>query len=143
MSCRWGQSKGSLEAKRPFSPTFRPFTCHTGTVKYLLLALSFLLLAGCAPTTSSQTDTSLRQPAFTLWFDDANRVQRTTTKNEEALQPAWVIVQNGDVVLERNAIGETVYRYFKDEEGVYTIYLKVWTGERYEVASNVVSYRIE
>lgn len=111
-------------------------------MRYFLFVLSSLLLAGCAPTTSSQTDASLQQP-FTLWFDAANRVHRTTLQNEEALQPTWVIIQNGDVVLEQSAVGETVYTYFEDEPGLYTLHLEAWTGERFEVASNVVSYRIE
>ena len=143
MSCRWGQSKGWLEAKRSFSPTFHPFTCHTRAVRYFLSVLSSLLLASCVPTTSSQADSSLQQPAFTLWFDAANRVHRTTLQNEASLQPTWVIVQDGDVVLEQSAVGKTIYTYFKDEPGLYTLHLEAWTGERFEVASNVVSYKLE
>ena len=103
--------------------------------------MTFSLLVGCAPTAT--TAPSTERPTYTLWFDAANRIHRTALEDESAWQPTWVIIQNGDVVLERSAVGETEYGYFKDEPGIYTVYLKAWTGERYEVASNVVSYRIE
>jgi len=46
-------------------------------------------------------------------------------------------------VLQKNALGETSYRYFRDDAGVYTVFLKVWVGDRYQAASNVESYKID
>ena len=111
-------------------------------MKPLLAALvvSISLLAGCAPAAAPTQEVG---PTYTLWFDTANRIHRTLVENESRWQPTWVIIQNGDVVLERSAMDEAVYTYFKDEPGIYTVYLKAWTGESYEVASNVVSYQIE
>ena len=111
------------------------------SIVFFVVFSAVTLLTSCAPTTT--TETKPERPTYTLWFDTANRVHRTAFQNEATWRPTWVIIQNGDVVLERNALNETIYQYFRNEPGIYTIYLKAWTGQRYEVASNVVSYRLE
>jgi hypothetical protein len=49
----------------------------------------------------------------------------------------WVIDGEGFSALERNALSETHYRYFR--AGRYTVVLKAWDGEKYAPVSNAVA----
>jgi len=53
---------------------------------------------------------------------------------------AWSIRdRDGFQVLQRNALGETHYRYFVG--GTYTAVLEAWDGEKYAAVSNEVTIR--
>lgn len=74
-----------------------------------------------------------------LSINKNNTISRGQT-NAKAL--TWVIMHNGEIVLERNAENETQYKYFGTESGNYTVYLKAWIDSGYKTISNVVTYTI-
>jgi len=73
--------------------------------------------------------------------DQNNIINRTEVQNG-ANSLTWVIMYNGRIVLERNALNETQYEYFQHQPGVYTIYMEDWYNGEYRVISNVISYVI-
>lgn len=75
-----------------------------------------------------------------IWVDDEYYIHRTADANLRNI--GWNILYNGEDVLERNAEGETEYRYFGNDSGVYTIYLTAFIDGAYRVVSNVVSYTL-
>ena len=79
------------------------------------------MISGYAlPTTRASqlnycVDLHAERPYFTLWLDPSAKLHRTASADESEWKPTWVIVRNGEVLLKRNAIGETAYRYFRND----------------------------
>lgn len=77
-----------------------------------------------------------------IWIDEENNIHRTGVGNDvDSLH--WEIIYNGERVLSRNALNETVYQYFRSDPGTYTIYVKSFVDGSYKIVSNVISYSIE
>ena len=91
---------------------------------------------------NTQSSGYISIPFVTIYVDETNAIHRNVIQNEEDWKLTWVIQHNGEVVLERNALSETKYRYFRNEPGLYTVYIKGWVGKRYQPLSNIVSYEI-
>ena len=91
---------------------------------------------------NTQSSGYISIPFVTIYVDEENTIHRNVIQNEEDWKLTWVIQHNGEVVLERNALSETKYRYFRKEPGLYTVYIKGWVGKRYQPLSNIVSYEI-
>lgn len=79
----------------------------------------------------------------TIAIAEDNTVHRTTSKNPGDAKLTWVIIKDGNVVLKRSADKEDAYRYFRQEPGVYTVYVEKFIDGAYRAVSNIVSYRIE
>ena len=77
-----------------------------------------------------------------IWLDEDHYVHRTGVDDDTA-SIAWVVLYNGEEVLERNALNETEYKYYRSDPGVYTIYLESFVDGSYKAISNIVSYTIE
>lgn len=78
-------------------------------------------------------------PNFEIWIDDNHMVYRN---DKPAAALTWVIKYNNNTVLERNAKGETQYRYFGRDKGNYEIYLKSYYKGKYEKVSNSIFYQL-
>jgi hypothetical protein len=90
--------------------------------------------------TPSQSNRDIKRPEFTLWLDRSYTVYRNGIDGESNWKPVWVVLYNGEVVLRRNAVGETSYKYFRSLPGTYSVYVEVWVEDHYQVGSNIVSY---
>lgn len=99
--------------------------------------------AGQRTNINQPAPTSIDSPTlagmYTLSVASDFSVQRTMlTENPNML--TWVITENGRTVLERNAINETSYRYYRFQTGAtYTIHLKAHINGAYHVVSNTVT----
>jgi hypothetical protein len=83
-----------------------------------------------------------RWPFITIAVGDSLRISRTL--EPEGLSPVnWVILFDGEEVLQRNALNETQYTYHGQTPGVYTIYVAAFIDRAYRVISNIISYKIE
>lgn len=83
-----------------------------------------------------------RLPRLTLEvFDDGCGLIRSEPKPGVSYENlTWSIRdRDGFQVLQRNALGETRYRYFVG--GTYTAVLEAWDGEKYATVSNEVTIR--
>lgn len=71
--------------------------------------------------------------------EDHCTVSRTESKGEDPMSSlTWVITDlEGNIVLERNAEGEQVYRYYR--AGDYRVSMKGWVQGRYDQISNEVA----
>ena len=55
----------------------------------------------------------------------------------------WVIVKNGNVVLQRNAANELSYTYYSNTSGsTIQVYLQQFIGGYYQPVSNTVQYSV-
>lgn len=83
-------------------------------------------------------------PSVELWVDANHTLHRSSLQNGgDARMLTWVIQVNGQTVLERNAEGETQYRFYNLASGnTVTAYLKAFVNGRYHTVSNVVSFQI-
>jgi hypothetical protein len=81
-------------------------------------------------------------PFVTIAVDDNLRISRTL--GPEGLSSiSWVILFNGQEVLQKNTLNETQYTYYRQDPGIYTIYVTAFIDNAYRVISNVISYTIE
>lgn len=93
------------------------------------------------PGVSSQIESD-KAIEVEIWIDEENNIHRTGVGNDiDSL--AWEIIYNGELVLSRNALNETVYQYFRSDPGTYTIYVTSFFDGSYKIVSNVISYSIE
>ena len=54
---------------------------------------------------------------------------------------SWVVIKNGNVVLQRNAANELSYKYYSNTPGsTIEVYLQAWAGSSYEQISESVIY---
>lgn len=68
----------------------------------------------------------------------------TVTRQEtDVSNLTWRVVENGNVVLERNAIGELSYNYFGNQPGCHYEISLLGYFNGYEVISNVIEYDFE
>lgn len=81
-------------------------------------------------------------PYVEIWMDKDYAISRSSEENGQG-SLSWVIVYNGEVVLQRNAEGEMSYTYFQTEKGAYAVYMTDFVDGQYRVISNVISYHIE
>ena len=81
-------------------------------------------------------------PSITIRVDESNKIHRTILDNESKWNPTWVVKKNGEIVIEVNAIGNSSYRYFRKDPGVYTVYVKAWVKDHYQPISNIETYTI-
>lgn len=80
-----------------------------------------------------------RADEYQVWLDANQKISRSGSLGESL---TWVIVQNGEIVLERNAANELDYTYFNNLTGKeYLAYLHKWGGTHYVRVSNIVGYR--
>lgn len=87
-----------------------------------------------------ELDSNVNESYVKISIDEKNKISRELTELDNL---TWVIVYNGDIVLERNAEDETQYKYFSEEPGIYTVYLKAWIDGGYKTVSNVISYELK
>ena len=107
----------------------------------LALIVTLLSLSGSEPALPA-IEGRPTIPTVTIRIDETNKIHRTTIQNEGDWKLAWVIQRDGEQVLVRNALSETTYRYFRNDPGVYTVYVRGWIGDRYQAISNIESYEI-
>lgn len=81
-------------------------------------------------------------PYVEIWMDKDYTINRTSEENGQG-NLGWVVVYNGEVVLQRNAEGEMSYSYFGTDKGAYVIYMTDFVDGQYRVISNVIAYNIE
>lgn len=57
----------------------------------------------------------------------------------------WVVKDEEDIsLLERNALWELTFRYFRNDPGsTYTVYLNAWVSDRYVPISNKITYTVQ
>ncbi len=101
--------------------------------------LAMMMMATDAALAADSTDSFY----CTIAVDPNNTVHRTPSKNKTNATSTWVIIKDGNVVLKRAADKELTYKYFRQEPGIYTVYVEKFIEGAYRAASNVVSYRIE
>lgn len=111
----------------------------------LLLVGMSVTLASCGLDPSSQRRARPAPPAetrplpsaqLTVHSDGCGVIRAEMAKEPQGLQ--WSITDSdGFEVLERNAAGETRYRYFRP--GTYSAVLEAWNGNRYAPISNTVT----
>lgn len=86
-----------------------------------------------APATTTQP---LPSAQLTVHSDGCGVIRTEMEQEPTGLQ--WSIGDSeGFEVLERNAAGETRYRYFRP--GTYSVVLEAWNGNRYAPISNTVT----
>lgn len=91
---------------------------------------------------SENPPTSTLFPFVTIALGDDYSISRTLEPNG-TIGITWVIVFDGETVLEKNALNETQYKYFRQDPGIYTIYITAFIDGAYRVISNIISYKIE
>lgn len=80
-----------------------------------------------------------RAMPYTLWLEGTDRIHRSGTLGESL---TWVVVEDGEIVLGRNASNELSYTYYANQTGrEYFVYLEQWGGKHYVRVSNIVAYR--
>ena len=100
----------------------------------VLLAI-WLVSAACQLSASD----ALTTEAYQVTLDASRKIMRSGVLGEKL---TWVIVQNGMIVLERNAANELSYTYYDNRIGnEYFVYLHKWGGTHYVRVSNIVGYR--
>ena len=111
----------------------------------LCCALTFLLLAGGLLIYNQNTSQGASQSVNTpeAWIDlqvafDGCHVQRGELQGDSQVSMlTWVISDlDGIVLLERNAEGELIYRYF--QSGAYRVHVKGWYAGQYFTLSDAV-----
>lgn len=81
----------------------------------------------------------VRADEYQVWLDADYKINRSGSLGDAL---TWVIVQDGEIVLGRNAANELAYTYFNNQTGhEYFAYLQKWGGSYYVRASNIVGYR--
>lgn len=106
---------------------------HYLVSRVLLLGCVFL---GCFQWASGE---GVRADEYRVWLDADQNIHRSGSLGESL---TWVIVQNGEIVLERNAANELAYTYYNNLTGrEYFAYLQKWGGSHYVRVSNIVGYR--
>ncbi|MBD5130331.1 MAG: hypothetical protein HDT43_10505 [Ruminococcaceae bacterium] len=76
-----------------------------------------------------------------ITIDDNHTVTRPEVEGYRNL--GWVVIYNGEQVLDRNAENELSYTYFYTAPGEYEIYLNAFVQGQYVPISNTVSYTIQ
>lgn len=106
-----------------------------------LLRISCLILSFCfaLASTASAASPGPRAENYKLWLGPDQKINRSGVLNESL---TWVIVQDGEIVLERLASNELSYTYYNNVSGhEYFAYLQQWGGNYYVRVSNIVGYR--
>ncbi len=87
---------------------------------------------------SNTLEYQVGQTEFTLTVDQLNQVRRNGQPGDPI---SWVIEQDGQIVLERNASDEMTYSYFNNVPGSsYRIWLQMYLNGQYQAVSNIVEY---
>ncbi len=95
-----------------------------------------------APSPQSVVHTPTDLPLYTISLGPHNTLNRTAYPQDKEWEVGWVILHDGQLQLERRAVGETQYKHFRTEPGTYSAYIKVLYHGEYRIASNVVSYTL-
>lgn len=81
----------------------------------------------------------MRTDEYQVWLDSDYKINRSGSLGDAL---TWVIMQDGELVLGRNAANELAYTYYNNQAGhEYFAYLEKWGGSHYVRASNIVGYR--
>ncbi|MEJ2463866.1 MAG: GEVED domain-containing protein [Candidatus Thiodiazotropha sp.] len=87
---------------------------------------------------SNTVEYEVGQTEFTLTVDQLNQVRRNGQPGDLV---SWVIEEDGQIVLERNASDEMTYSYFNTVPGSsYRIWLQMYLNGQYQAVSNIVEY---
>lgn len=109
-----------------------------GSMHFLFLralVMSCILLVGVR---LAAADVPMEE-LYEVSLDASRKITRSGVIGERL---AWVVVQNGTIVLERNAENELSYTYYDNRVGnEYFVYLHKWGGTHYVRVSNIVGYR--
>lgn len=80
------------------------------------------------------------QSQFNLSVDQHFEVARNGQLGD---QVQWVVEENGQVVLQRNAANELTYTYYNNTEGNhYRVWLQKFVDGNYQIVSNIVEYSV-
>jgi hypothetical protein len=87
---------------------------------------------------SNTVEYEVGQTEFTLTLDQMNQLRRNGQPGD---QVSWVIEQDGQIVLQRNASNEMTYSYFNNTPGsTYRVWLEMYLNGQYQIVSNIVEY---
>lgn len=79
---------------------------------------------------------------ITITLEDDLTITRPDVDLNDYMNLGWVIVCDGEQLLDRNAENETSYKYFGEDPGNYEVYLNAFISGQYVPVSNVLSYTI-
>lgn len=89
---------------------------------------------------SNTIEYEVGQNLFALTVNQQFEITRTGQLGDPV---QWVIEQDGNVVLQRNAANELNYTYFNNTPGsLYRVWLQMYIDGSYQVVSNIVEYDV-
>lgn len=89
---------------------------------------------------SNTIEYQVGQVDFSLTVDQQFALSRNGQLGDSV---TWVIEEDGNIVLERNAANELQYTYFNNKPGSsYLVWLKMFINGQYEIVSNIVEYEV-